>query len=365
MHKLAEFYHGKKVFLTGGTGFKGSWLCLLLQSLKAEIFDYSLAPPSTPSLWKLADIDQEVKHCRANILDRDSLRKKINQYNPDIVIHLAAQSLVRPSYDAPYDTLETNIMGTASLLDAVLSCPSARATLIITSDKCYDNIDKPHPYTENDRMGGYDPYSASKGCAELITNAYRKSFFDTKKQGLASVRAGNVIGGGDFAVDRLIPDMVRAFYKNETLSIRYPHATRPWQHVLDPLNGYLILAKELYNNPYNYSEAWNFGPLKNEAHTVEEVVKLFSKEWGQSEQEGQGANYSISNTSQPHEAHFLGLNCEKAEKRLNWKPKLNFQESVAWTAQWYKTCNSDNNMSNNNTNIKTLCYDQIQSFMEK
>ena len=372
MHKLADFYHGKKVFLTGGTGFKGSWLCLFLQSLGAEVFDYSLAPPSTPSLWGLANIEQEVKHCRANILDRQMLKQNVNNIKPDIVIHLAAQSLVRPSYDAPYDTLETNIMGTASLLDAVLSCPSVRATLIITSDKCYESIDKPYPYTEDDRMGGYDPYSTSKGCAELISNAYRKSFFDTKKQGLASVRAGNVIGGGDFAVDRLVPDMVRAFCKDDTLMIRYPHATRPWQHVLDPLNGYLILVKELYTNPHNYSEAWNFGPSDNEAHTVEEVVRLFSTEWEQSEQKGlsrqggqytqnaQGANYRIDSSAQAHETRFLGLNCEKAEKKLNWKPKLSFNESVAWTAKWYKTWHSDNNM-----NVKALCYTQIQNFMEK
>ena len=351
MDGFTNFYAGKKIFLTGGTGFKGSWLCLLLQSLGAEVFDYSLAPPSSPSLWELANIEKSITHKQANILDRETLKQSINDIKPDMLFHLAAQSLVRPSYDAPYDTLETNIMGTASVLDAVLSCPSVHSTLIITSDKCYENTEKPYPYTEENRMGGYDPYSASKGCAELITHAYRKSFVNTTEKGLATVRAGNVIGGGDFAVDRLIPDMVRAFCKNEAVNLRYPHATRPWQHVLEPLHGYLILAKELYQNPDAYSEAWNFGPLKNEAHTVEEVVKLFSKEWGQN------AKYTIDTNAQAHEAHFLGLDCQKAETRLNWAPRLNFLEGIEWTAEWYKAWNKGND-------IKSLCFTQIQKFME-
>ncbi len=357
MHKLQDFYAGKKVFLTGGTGFKGSWLCLLLKELGAHVFDYSLAPPSTPSLWELANIKDICDQTHANILHKDTLQKHVQSTQPDICIHLAAQSLVRPSYENPYETLNTNIMGTASMLEAVLASSSIKSTLIITSDKAYENIGKSHPYTEEDRMGGHDPYSASKGAAELVVQAYRKSFFDVTKHGLASVRAGNVIGGGDFAKDRLVPDMAKAFKQGKKVQIRYPQATRPWQHVLDPLYGYLLLAKELYLAPQEYSEGWNFGPLHNESHTVEEVVQVFTAAW-EAGQKPQHA-FTITKEKQPHEAAFLGLDCTKAHSKLCWAPRLTFQESITWTALWYKA------WSKEQENLRALSSLQIKDFLRK
>ncbi len=357
MERLKDFYTGKKVFLTGGTGFKGSWLCLLLHELKATVYDYSMAPPSEPSLWQLADVAKVCTHIRANILDKDNLKKHILKIQPDICIHLAAQSLVRPSYSEPYETLEANIMGTASVLEAVRTCPSIKSTLCVTSDKAYENIGKPHPYKEQDRMGGDDPYSASKGAAELIIHAYRHSFFDISKQGIASVRAGNVIGGGDFATDRLIPDMAKSFKDNVLVNIRYPQATRPWQHVLDPLYGYLLLAKELYYAPQKYSEGWNFGPLHNEAHTVKEVVQNFSCLWDNTSSDMQ--RFTISEEKHPHEAAFLGLDCHKAHTRLQWVPRLNFMQSLAWTAQWYKAWSQDS------AKTKDMCTKHITDFLWK
>ncbi len=357
MERLKHFYEGKRVFLTGGTGFKGAWLCLLLKELGAEIFDYSLAPPSEPSLWNLGKIEAICTHTQANILDKAKLQRQMLAVQPEIVMHLAAQSLVRPSYDAPYATLETNIMGTASVLEAVRACPSIKATLIVTSDKAYENNGKPHPYAEEDRMGGDDPYSASKGAAELVVQAYRKSFFDTATQGLASVRAGNVIGGGDFAKDRLIPDMARSFSKNELVEIRYPQATRPWQHVLDPLYGYLLLAKKLYLAPQDHSEGWNFGPLHGEAHAVEDVVRLFSAAW---DNHGSATpRFSLSQEKHPHEAAFLGLDCQKAHGKLNWSPRLSFQESIAWTASWYKA------WTEGAGHERMLCSQHITQFLHK
>ncbi len=356
MQNLQDFYKDKIIFLTGATGFKGSWLVLLLEKFGAKIYDYSLEAPSNPSLWSLLEIDKSCRHTHADIRNKNLLKEKVIEAKPDIFFHLAAQSLVRPSYDFPFDTLETNIMGTASVLEAVKACESIKSSLIITSDKAYENIGKAYPYKENDRMGGDDPYSASKGCAELIVQSYRKSFFDTNKQGLASVRAGNVVGGGDFAKDRLIPDMAKAFSKNEAVHIRYPEATRPWQHVLEPLYGYLLLAKELYNNPNLYSEAWNFGPLNNEAHTVEEVVKLFATCWDNNEK-NVSTRYKIDNKPQPHEAHFLGLDCTKASQNLGWKPKFTFEESIEITADWYKA------WAENSQNLKIVTQKQIDDYL--
>ncbi len=357
MERLRHFYEGRRVFLTGGTGFKGAWLCLLLKELGAEVFDYSLEPPSEPSLWKLAKIEAVCAHTYADILDKARLQRQMLAVQPEMVLHLAAQSLVRPSYDAPYATLETNIMGTASVLEAVRACPSVKATVIVTSDKAYENNGKPHPYVEEDRMGGHDPYSASKGAAELVVQAYRKSFFDTASQGLASVRAGNVMGGGDFAKDRLIPDMAKSFSKNELVKIRYPLATRPWQHVLDPLYGYLLLAKKLYLSPQKYGEGWNFGPLYGESHAVENVVRTFSAAWDA--HEAAPSRFSISQEKHPHEAGFLGLDCQKAHAKLNWSPRLNFQESIAWTASWYKAWSQGAGQE------RALCTQQITDFLHK
>ncbi len=356
MKRLQSFYEGKKVFLTGGTGFKGAWLCLLLKELGAEVFDYSLAPPSTPSLWELAHIENICAHTCADILAKDTLQQCVSAVQPDIFIHLAAQSLVRPSYDSPYETLATNVMGTASVLEAVRACPSIKSTLIVTSDKAYENVGKPYPYTESDRMGGDDPYSASKGAAELVVQAYRKSFFTPTMQGVASVRAGNVLGGGDFAKDRLVPDMAKSFSNNELVQIRYPQATRPWQHVLDPLYGYLLLAKNLYSAPQEYSEGWNFGPLHNEAHTVEEVVRTFSAAWDS--HENAATRFVLSQEKHPHEAAFLGLDCQKAHTRLAWSPRWNFQESLVRTAAWYKAWSEGAGQE------RSLCVQHIMDFLQ-
>ncbi len=357
---LKDFYKGKKVFITGGTGFKGAWLCLLLKKLGAEIFDYSLAPPSNPSLWELADVKSVCTHIRADILNKSYLKEQVMAVQPDILVHMAAQSLVRPSYESPYETLNINIMGTASVLEAVLACNSIKSTLIITSDKAYENIGKQYPYTEKDRMGGHDPYSASKGAAELVIHSYRKSFFDLTKQGIASVRAGNVIGGGDFAKDRLIPDMARSFNKGTLVELRYPNATRPWQHVLDPLYGYLLLAKELFNEPQAYSEGWNFGPLNNEAHTVEEVVQHFTKKWNNiSHKPTDMKSFTISQQQHLYEAAFLGLDCTKAYTKLSWLPRLTFTESIDLTAIWYRAWSMEK------TNLINLCVQQISDFLRK
>ncbi|WP_415718779.1 CDP-glucose 4,6-dehydratase [Maridesulfovibrio sp.] len=329
MESLVNFYRGKRVFITGATGFKGGWLVCLLQRLGALVSGYSLAAPSSPSLWELASLPEHVEHCHADILDREVLKKAVFDFAPDIIFHLAAQSLVRLSYDSPFETLNTNVMGTASVLEAALNCDDVRAVLNVTSDKCYRNIGEPYPYKETDSMGGDDPYSASKGCAELVTHAYRKSFFDGSGKGLASVRAGNVIGGGDFAADRLIPDMVRAFSNGEPVAIRYPAATRPWQHVLDPLFGYLLLAQRIVEKPMEYDQGWNFGPLDQETHTVGEVVELFSSYW-------EGISVSLDKGKIPHEAAYLGLDCTKARNLLGWSPRLSFEESVFWTANWYR-----------------------------
>ncbi len=349
MENLVDFYKNKRVFITGDTGFKGSWLACMLHSMGAIVHGYALSPPSTPSLWELAHISEHIEHTHADILDNQTVQKKIQNCAPDIVLHLAAQSLVRPSYESPFATFNTNVMGTASVLDAVLSTPSVKCTIIVTSDKCYQNIGEPYAYKESDSMGGDDPYSASKGCAELITHAYRQSFFIKTGQALASVRAGNVIGGGDFAKDRLIPDMVRAFAKNESVSIRNPTATRPWQHVLDPLYGYLLLAKKLIEEPATYDKGWNFGPMHQETHTVGEVVKQFSTYWN-------GSKIFLDTNVHPHEAVYLGLDCTQAHTQLQWQSKLSFTDSITWTADWFlKLAQGENAYS--------LCMQQIEYFL--
>lgn len=327
---MREFYHGKRVFLTGHTGFKGAWLALWLKNIGAEVGAWSLEPPSNPSLWELARVEDDVHRLGGDIRDADSLARAMRDFRPEIVIHMAAQSLVRLSYKEPLATFSTNVMGTANVLEGVRQTPEVRAVINVTSDKCYDNQGLDKGFVESDPMGGHDPYSASKGCAELVCTSYRKSFFAEGDVAVASVRAGNVIGGGDFAADRLVPDMARAFSAGKPVHIRSPHATRPWQHVLEPLSGYLLLAERLAERGQEYSGGWNFGPAEGSARTVGEVVEAFSAAWGE------GAVHTLDDGPHPHEAACLRLDCTKANTVLNWLPKTDFAAAMALTAQWYK-----------------------------
>lgn len=349
---ISDFYAGKRVFLTGHTGFKGAWLVLWLKAMGAEVGAFSLAPPSTPSLWGLADIEQDVFRLGGDIRHREKLVSAYNEFKPDVAIHMAAQSLVRPSYTDPAETFDTNVMGTVNFLEAVRATPETKAAIVVTSDKCYENCEKGRGFVEDDPMGGHDPYSSSKGCAELVTQSYIKSFFNESPTSVASVRAGNVIGGGDFAADRLIPDMVRAFSAGESVHIRSPYAIRPWQHVLEPLSGYLQLLKKLYNKGPQYSGGWNFGPSDESAQDVATVVKRFSNAWGA------GANHVIDYGDHPHEANWLKLDCSKANSHLQWSPKTDFTDAINMTASWYKRWT-------NGEEARMLTIEQIKSFEDK
>jgi CDP-glucose 4,6-dehydratase len=332
-----EFWRGKKVFLTGHTGFKGSWLSLWLQKLGAEVTGYALQPPTDPSLFEVANVAQGMTSVIGDIRDAEALSKAMRDAAPDIVIHMAAQPLVRYSYVNPVETYSTNVMGTVHLLESVRQTPSVRAVVNVTSDKCYDNKEWVWGYRENEAMGGFDPYSNSKGCAELVASAYRNSFFNPAKYNehkvaLASVRAGNVIGGGDWAADRLIPDILRAISDGKPVVIRSPHAIRPWQHVLEPLSGYLLLAEKLYTQGVAYAEGWNFGPADEDAKPVQWIVEQLTQQWGA------GASWLLDSSDQPHEAHYLKLDCSKAKMRLDWQPRWHLGHTlemiVAWQQAW-------------------------------
>ena len=332
-----EFWRGKKVFLTGHTGFKGSWLSLWLQQMGAQVTGYALQPPTNPSLFEVANVAQGMVSIIGDIRDAETLSKAMRDAAPDIVIHMAAQPLVRYSYVNPVETYSTNVMGTVQLLEAVRQTPSVRAVVNVTSDKCYDNKEWVWGYRENEAMGGFDPYSNSKGCAELVTSAYRNSFFNPEKYAdhrvaLASGRAGNVIGGGDWADDRLIPDILRAISDNKPVVIRSPHAIRPWQHVLEPLSGYLLLAEKLYTQGVAYAEGWNFGPADEDAKPVQWIVEQLTQQWGE------GASWQLDGGEHPHEAHYLKLDCSKAKMRLDWQPRWHLGHTlemiVAWQQAW-------------------------------
>jgi CDP-glucose 4,6-dehydratase len=332
-----EFWKDKRVFLTGHTGFKGSWLCLWLQQLGADVTGYSLAPPTNPSLFDVANVAQGMKTIIGDIRDGVMLSNAMSNAAPEIVIHMAAQPLVRQSYIDPVETYSTNVMGTVHLLEAVRGSPSVRAVVIVTTDKCYENKEWVWGYRESDPMGGYDPYSSSKGCAELVTSAFRASFFNPfdyseHKVGLATARAGNVIGGGDWASDRLIPDMIAAFKKGENVHIRNPGSTRPWQHVLEPLRGYLVLAENLVRAGAEFSEGWNFGPNSSDAKPVKSIVKKMIQYWGD------GAAWDLDNSENSHEAGYLKLDISKADCRLNWRPLLNLDQALKLTVDWSKNC---------------------------
>ena len=339
-----SFWNDKRVFLTGHTGFKGGWLSLWLASMGAKVTGYALAPNTIPSFFEVAKVadDLEQSHI-ADIRDLDKLQKAMADASPEIVIHMAAQPLVRYSYSNPVETYATNVMGTVHVLESIRSIDCVRAVVIVTTDKCYENKEWAWGYRENEPMGGHDPYSNSKGCAELVTHAYRQSYFAPEKYAqhkvaIASARAGNVIGGGDWSEDRLIPDAIKAFEAKESLMIRNPLATRPWQHVLEPLSGYLILAQALYQEGAKFDGAWNFGPRDEDARTVQEVINLLIKNWGSE------ASWTQDQGEQPHEAHSLKLDCSKARQYLNWVPRWTLEQAAENITQWHEAHHKKGNM---------------------
>jgi CDP-glucose 4,6-dehydratase len=300
-----------------------------LFSLGAEVKGYSLNPPTSPSLFNEAKIDSIIESCVGDIRDQDTLYKSMVSFNPDILIHMAAQSLVRYSYDEPIETYEVNVIGTAKVLEVARSCSNLKAIVNITTDKCYENDDRAAGYKENDSMGGYDPYSSSKGCAELVTSSYRRSFLQDQGIGLASVRAGNVIGGGDWADDRLIPDILKSFENGNSVIVRNPQATRPWQHVLEPLSGYLVLAQKLYQNPKEYAEGWNFGPNEQDVKPVDWILDKMISKWPNS-------SWELDKNSSPHEAGFLKLDISKAKSKLGWSPLWGLSDTLEKIVNWHQ-----------------------------
>jgi CDP-glucose 4,6-dehydratase len=323
------FWKGKSVFVTGHTGFKGSWLCLWLQLLGARVTGYALSPPTRPSLFELARLARSMKSITADVRDLARLKAALLRARPQVVIHMAAQSLVRESYVDPAGTYSTNVMGTVNILEAARAAKSVRVVVIVTSDKCYENRERGSGYREEDAMGGHDPYSSSKGCAELVTAAYRRSFFSRARAAVASARAGNVIGGGDWGKDRLVPDALRAFTAGRKLRVRNPDAIRPWQHVLDPLNGYLTLAERLWEGA-SYSGAWNFGPADTENKPVSWVVEELVRRWGES------ARWELDRARQPHEAGLLNLDCSKARAQLKWRPRVDLVTALDSVVEWHR-----------------------------
>ena len=329
------FWLGRRVLLTGHTGFKGSWLSLWLQSMGADVTGYALAPPTTPSLFDVADVSKGMTSHLGDIRDLAKLQAVFAEHQPEIVFHMAAQPLVRYSYQNPIETYSTNVMGTVNLLEAVRSTPGVKAVVNITTDKCYENKEWVWGYRENEPMGGFDPYSNSKACAELVSAAYRSSFFNADnydKHGvaIATVRAGNVIGGGDWAQDRLIPDMLKAMEAGRPVVIRNPHAIRPWQHVLEPLKGYIMLAVKLYEKGPDLAEGWNFGPNDEDAKTVGWIAGEMTRQWGK------GASWELDSQEHPHEAHFLKLDCSKAKSRLGWCPRWNIEQAIENIVDWHR-----------------------------
>lgn len=331
-----SFWSGRRVFVTGHTGFKGSWLCLWLQRLGAQVSGFSLDAPTRPSLFEEAEVAREIDHLVGDVRDSTALRSAMRHARPEVVFHLAAQSLVRQSYADPVETYSTNVMGTVHVLDAARHVESLRAVVNVTTDKCYENLETRRAYIESDTLGGRDPYSNSKACSELVTTAFRQSFFApgegaTARVGIASARAGNVIGGGDWAHDRLVPDLLRAFDRGEPAIVRRPHAVRPWQHVLEPLAGYLALAERLYARPEHYSGAWNFGPRPDDMRAVDEIAEALTSALGE------GARFVVQpELDAPHEAGLLLLDASKARGELGWESLLKLEEALVWIALWHR-----------------------------
>ncbi|HKS27261.1 MAG TPA: CDP-glucose 4,6-dehydratase [Pyrinomonadaceae bacterium] len=354
-----EFWRDKRVLLTGHTGFKGSWLSLWLAEMGARVTGYALEPPTTPSLFQLARISEQVESVTGDVRDFERVSQLIESRRPEIIIHMAAQSLVRRSYANPVETYGTNVMGTVNVLEAVRRSGSdfVRAVVVVTSDKCYENREWVWGYRETESMGGHDPYSSSKGCAELVTSAMRSSFFQSGEKGttaVASARAGNVLGGGDWAEDRLVPDIIKSWMEGREVAIRSPRAVRPWQHVLDPLHGYLLLCEKLCEDAAAYSEGWNFGPREEDAQTVEHVVRRLSELW--SSREGKAA-WAIDKNLHPHEAHYLKLDCSKARTHLEWRPRWPLERTLKETVNWYRAYQ-------NGEDVQAFSLEQIRAFQD-
>jgi CDP-glucose 4,6-dehydratase len=329
-HNL-EFFRGKRVFLTGHTGFKGTWLTFLLKELGAEVMGFALAPEPGPSHFMLLGMEDKINHVVGDVRDAAHVNDAMQSFQPDIVFHLAAQALVKKSYEDPTITFDTNVMGSVNLLDAVRQCSTVRSLVYITSDKCYENVEWVWGYRENDQLGGHDPYSASKAAAEILFSAYSRSFFTSRPSlGAATARAGNVIGGGDWATDRIVPDCIRAIENKLPIKLRNPNATRPWQHVLEPLSGYMMLATKLYEEPKRYGGSWNFGPSTSEVRTVHDVAKSIVQTLGQ------GNIEIVGSQDQHHEARLLQLNCDKAHQDLGWYSRWGVEKTFSTTAEWYK-----------------------------
>lgn len=346
---MSDFWQGKKVFLTGHTGFKGGWLSLWLESLGAKVYGYALSPPTTPNLFTVASVAENLASSTiADIRDAALLEKAMLSAQPDIVFHFAAQPLVRHSYAEPVNTYATNVMGTVNLFEAVRKTATVRAVINITTDKCYENKETLRPYQEGDAMGGYDPYSSSKGCSELVTAAYRRSFLAEAGVSVATARAGNVIGGGDWSEDRLIPDFLRAIDKNQPLIIRSPNAIRPWQHVLEPLAGYLLLAECLYTQGDKFAQGWNFGPSDEDAQSVAWIVdKLIATM--------PNASCKIDEQPQLHEANYLKLDSNKARSQLGWQPRWNLETALEKIVDWHQAWH-------NQKDIRRFSLDQITAY---
>ena len=352
-----SFWLNKKVLITGHTGFKGSWLSLWLQNLGAQVTGIALAPSSTPNLFEVASVGQGMKSSIGDIRDLNFIRHSIKEFQPEIVFHLAAQSLVRPSYEFPVETYATNVMGTVHLLEAIRQTSTVKSVVCVTSDKCYENKEWVWGYRENDPMGGYDPYSNSKGCAELVVSAYRSSFFSSKNQGhsttgLASARAGNVIGGGDWSSDRLLPDIIAAYQKATPVLIRNPKSIRPWQHVLEPLGGYMMLAEALHSKREGFSEAWNFGPNEDGAKSVEWILQKINILL-----EKKDLSWKVLGGDHPHEANYLKLDISKATDKLDWKPKLVLTDALRMTLEWVSA-------HEKGADMRKFCLDQIKYYEE-
>lgn len=344
-----EFWRGKRVLLTGHTGFKGSWLSIWLHSLGAEVQGYALAAPTRPSLFEEAGISRLIGSKIADVRDYESVLATVKAFKPDIVFHMAAQPLVRYSYEAPLETYSTNVLGTAHVLEAVRKTGTARAVVNITTDKCYENREWVWGYREDEPMGGFDPYSSSKACSELVTSAYRRSFFREAGIALASARAGNVIGGGDWAKDRLVPDVLTAFGRGDTAAIRNPNSIRPWQHVLEPLSGYMTLAERLWHEPQSFSDAWNFGPNDDDAKPVGWIVEAMARKWG-----GE-AKWRFDEGPHPHEAHYLKLDISKARQVMGWSPRWSLDQALDKVIEWHQAWLQKQD-------IREVCLNQIDQY---
>jgi CDP-glucose 4,6-dehydratase len=350
MKMFDQIYRNKTVLVTGHTGFKGSWLSIWLNELGAKVIGYALDPKTSRDNFVLSELSNKIIDIRGDIRDRNSLNSVFSTYEPEIVFHLAAQPLVRLSYEIPVETYEINVMGTINIMECIRNCPKTKVGVLITTDKCYENKEQIWGYRENDTMGGHDPYSSSKGACEIAINSWRRSFFKDDGKSIASVRAGNVIGGGDWAADRIIPDCIRALESGKPIEIRSPKSTRPWEHVLEPLSGYLLLGNKMAENPSRYAEGWNFGPLLDSISPVSDVVSILINSYGC------GTMKDCSSSQSLHEAKVLSLDIAKAWFELGWKPKLHLKEAIQLTVDWYKRYG--------NENVYNLCVEQINQFID-